>query len=322
MSPRANVPPSGVKIAPSDIVRRRFSAWNGIQGDSIEITRLERFEYSVTSPFHLLIAAERGERDDGETLVEGCEKSMLREFNRKLTLIPAGRRFYGWQDPRVLMRTTYLYLDPAGPLLDPELRFHEIQFKPRLFFFDRDIWETAFKLKMQVENPASSGYAEALSLVLHELLRLHQGASVSPLLRGGLASWQQKRVVDYIEDQLDKEISLRDLAALAQLSPFRFARAFKQSFGEPPHRYHMARPDRARQDAVDGSRADGDGDRIDARLFGNKLVHGCVSPLGRDHPIRLSPQRRLSIGCGRVNSAQFQSRHRNAQQALSRTIIT
>jgi AraC family transcriptional regulator len=145
-------------------------------------------------------------------------------------------------DRGVLMRTSYLYLDPAWPLLDPELRFHEIQFKPRLFFFDRDIWETAFKLKMQVENPASSGYAEALSLVLaHELLRLHQGASVSPLLRGGLASWQQKKVVDYIEGQLDKEISLRDLAALAQLSPFYFARAFKQSFGEPPHRYHMAR---------------------------------------------------------------------------------
>lgn len=171
----ANIPPSGVKIAPSDIVRRRFAAWNGIQGDSFEITRLERFEYSVTSPYHLLIAAERAERDDGETLVEGCQKSILREFNRKLTFIPAGRRFYGWQDPRVLMRTTYLYLDPAGPLLDPELRFHEIQFNPRLFFFDRDIWETAFKLKMQVENPASSGYAEALSLVLaHELIRLHR----------------------------------------------------------------------------------------------------------------------------------------------------
>jgi AraC family transcriptional regulator len=70
---------------------------------------------------------------------------------------------------------------------------------------------------------------------------MHPGASVSPLLRGGLASWQQKKVVDYIGDQLDKEISLRDLAALAQLSPFHFARAFKQSFGEPPHRYHMAR---------------------------------------------------------------------------------
>ena len=238
----ANTPPSGVKIVPSDIVRRRFAAWQGIQADSVEITRRERFEYGATSPFHLLIAAERAERDDGETLVEGCQKSVLREFNRKLTFIPAGRRFYGWQDPRVLMRTTYFYLDPAGPLLDPEMRFHEVQFEPRLFFFDRDLWETASKLKTQVENPASSGYAEALSLVLaHELLRLHERPLAPLLLRGGLAGWQQKKVADYIEDRLDKEISLRDLAALVQLSPFHFARAFKQSFGEPPHRYQMGR---------------------------------------------------------------------------------
>jgi AraC-like DNA-binding protein len=60
-------------------------------------------------------------------------------------------------------------------------------------------------------------------------------------MRGGLASWQQKKIADYIEDRLDEEISLRDLAAIAQLSPFHFARAFKQSFGEPPHRYHMVR---------------------------------------------------------------------------------
>ncbi len=33
----ANAPPSGVKIAPFDIVRRRFAAWQRIQGDSFEI---------------------------------------------------------------------------------------------------------------------------------------------------------------------------------------------------------------------------------------------------------------------------------------------
>ena len=105
------------------------------------------------------------------------------------------------------------------------LRFHEIQFKPRLFFFDRDIWETAFKLKMQIENPASSGYAEALSLVLaHELIRLQKRAPFAPVLRGGLASWQQKKIAEYIEDHLHEEISLRDLAATAHLSPFHFAR--------------------------------------------------------------------------------------------------
>ncbi len=31
------------------------------------------------------------------------------------------------------------------------------------------------------------------------------------------------------------------MAALVHLSPFHFSRAFKQSFGMPPHRYHMMR---------------------------------------------------------------------------------
>jgi AraC family transcriptional regulator len=56
--------------------------------------------------------------------------------------------------------------------VDPELRFSEVEFRPKLFFFDRDIWETALKLKTQVDTPASSGYAEALGAVLtHELVR-------------------------------------------------------------------------------------------------------------------------------------------------------
>jgi AraC family transcriptional regulator len=59
--------------------------------------------------------------------------------------------------------------------------------------------------------------------------------------------WQQKRVVDFIEEHLADEISLAALAELVELSLFHFARAFTQSFGVPPHRYHMARRiDRAR----------------------------------------------------------------------------
>jgi AraC family transcriptional regulator len=235
-------PPNGIKVSPPDMVRRRIATWTGIQGDSVEITRLERFEYGVRSPFHILIAAERAERDHGETVVEGLQKSTRREFSRKLSFIPAGHCFHGWQDPRVLMRSTYLYIDPAGPLVDPELRFSEIEFKPRLFFFDRNIWETALKLKMQVENPVSSGYAEALGLVLaHELVQMHRGPSIVSDWRGGLAGWQKKKVSDYIEDRLDEEISLQQLAEVAQLSRYHFARAFKHSFGIPPHRYHMSR---------------------------------------------------------------------------------
>jgi AraC family transcriptional regulator len=236
--------PPAVRFTPSEIARHQTAAWDGIRIESVQITRRERFDYGFKAPAHLLIAAHQAERDDGETLVEGLPRSTLRSFSGRLTFIPAGHAFYGWQDPRLLLQVTYFYIDPRGPLLDPELGFDAVDFKPRLFFFDHDLWETTRKIK----NAAGSGlrhriYRNALGLVLvHELMRLN-GADLpaAPPARGGLAGWQQRRVAEYIEAHVADDISLSQLAELARLSPYHFARAFKQSFGVPPHRYHTAR---------------------------------------------------------------------------------
>jgi AraC family transcriptional regulator len=77
---------------------------------------------------------------------------------------------------------------------------------------------------------------------MNELIRLERTTSAAPrALRGGLPAWQQRRVAEFIEEHLAEEISLTALAELADLSLYHFARAFKQSFGVPPHHYHMAR---------------------------------------------------------------------------------
>jgi AraC family transcriptional regulator len=78
-------------------------------------------------------------------------------------------------------------------------------------------------------------------MLLHELLRLSRGTGSVATHHGGLASWQQNRVAAYIDEHLGQRISLADLAGIARLSRFHFARAFKQSFGVPPHRYHRHR---------------------------------------------------------------------------------
>jgi len=141
----------------------------------------------------------------------------LRDCTQKLTFVPAGHDFRGWQRPRALPRSTYFYIDPRGPLADPALRFGEIEFKPRLFFYDRDLWETALKLKSLVENPGSMQpqYAEALGIVLtHELVRINGDGGVrGPTSRGGLAPWQQKRVAAYIEERVADNIPLATLAS-------------------------------------------------------------------------------------------------------------
>ena len=59
--------------------------------------------------------------------------------------------------------------------------------------------------------------------------------------RGGLAPWQVRCVLTYIEGHLSENIHCEDLSELVNLSLSHFMRAFRDSFGRPPHAYVMKR---------------------------------------------------------------------------------
>jgi AraC family transcriptional regulator len=44
-------------------------------------------------------------------------------------------------------------------------------------------------------------------------------------------------VIEYIQQNLDQDLTLAELAALVYMSPYHFARLFKRSTGVPPHRF-------------------------------------------------------------------------------------
>ena len=46
-----------------------------------------------------------------------------------------------------------------------------------------------------------------------------------------------RRVAQYIQQNLDKNLSLAELAAVVYMSPYHFARLFKDNTGVPPHRF-------------------------------------------------------------------------------------
>jgi transcriptional regulator GlxA family with amidase domain len=62
-------------------------------------------------------------------------------------------------------------------------------------------------------------------------------AQSRPRARGGLPPRALRRVREFIDANLEENISIQALADIAGLSMFHFARAFKQSTGITPHDY-------------------------------------------------------------------------------------
>jgi AraC-like DNA-binding protein len=93
---------------------------------------------------------------------------------------------------------------------------------------------------------ALGGRQDAMSIALHTRPRLDLVAGMRQLtpklqVRGGLPPSAMRRVREYVETHLSENIDLAVLAAIAGLSLYHFARAFKQSAGVTPHHYLMQR---------------------------------------------------------------------------------
>jgi AraC family transcriptional regulator len=225
----------GVEINPADVVSRRAAAWRGMHVEIIQSVTHDKVEFRFRAPWHLLLVYEEGVRDAGEQVI-GDTRSTLRTLGRKLTFVPAGQEYREWQQPSVRSRVICFYFNPAKLPVEAS----STQLSPRLFFENNMVWETAVRLAGAIEDEADARYSEALGIVVaHELLRTNVRRR-SPA-RGGLAAWQQRIATSFIEEHLAEPVPLAALASLVKLSTYYFCRAFKQSFGVPPHRYHTLR---------------------------------------------------------------------------------
>ncbi len=106
---------------------------------------------------------------------------------------------------------------------------------------DPQVLHSALALRAELESGCLGGplYAQhlAMALAAYMLARF----SVFPLqpkeYTHGLGKSDLARVLAYIHECLTEDLSLDELAACVHLSPYHFARLFKQSTGIPPHEY-------------------------------------------------------------------------------------
>lgn len=179
---------------------------------------------------------------DGESAVAGIQAPRLLDLRDKLTVLPPSCEVSGWtQLAKRTNQFTAIYLDPRFAETETETSDTGRGLRPLVHFESNELRLTLEKLRAVVKDPQplDRPYAEALAVVAGlEISRLQQDAKPHCAQdRGQLTASQQRLIREVIADSNGRNLSLSELAGLAKLSRFHFARAFKKTFGMPPHQF-------------------------------------------------------------------------------------
>lgn len=146
------------------------------------------------------------------------------------------------------MRALTLALDPAfvAGFACESYDADRVDFLDHRIGADPVVLYIGLALKAELEAGCAAGrvYADSLktALAAHLLARHAVFPPRAPRRSvGGLSRIQLRRVEDLVGDGLAGDLSLKELARAANLSPHRFARSFKAATGLTPHRYVLWR---------------------------------------------------------------------------------
>lgn len=156
-----------------------------------------------------------------------------------VALLPAGRYF-----PRVIVDREVplidLFLPPDVLLNATGASSSRMELRSQLKFQDPLIQQMALALKTElaIAGKDSKLYADSMATALGvHLLQRYGIKNVVKEYSGGLSNYQLKIIVDYIQEHLDRDLSLDLLASQINFSSHYFASLFKQSTGISPHQY-------------------------------------------------------------------------------------
>lgn len=185
----------------------------------------------------------------GAPIAGFCGKQRFVYTSGDLDLMPAGYAD-SWQEdsdgtslflglsPRLLHRAAEeLGIDSSHAALDLHHQFRDPQ-------IEHIAWALEAERRGGYDNGAL--YRESLGLALSVHL-LRRYAKPQPVTKG-LPPARLRRLMAYIEEHLEQELSLIELAAVAGVSASHLKTLFRRSTGQPVHQYVMRqRVERARQ---------------------------------------------------------------------------
>lgn len=217
---------------------RERAVWSGVQVNRARVMPGRMLEHAAE--FHEINVSISGKLTTEKVSATGKRRTFC-GGDGGLCITPAGQTIGAfWEKP----------LDHLGILLAPALVANialENRFSPAFDFSenstDKDplVQHIGLALIAESNHATSEGkfYAESLiqTLVLHLLRNYSNAKFVTENSSGGLSGYKLRRVKEFISASLEEDLSLANIAAVADLSQFHFSRAFRKSTGLTPQQY-------------------------------------------------------------------------------------
>jgi AraC family transcriptional regulator len=142
--------------------------------------------------------------------------------------------------------------DRLSECLQEELAGRPVDFEMVPSLADPIVFRLLLLLKQEVALGCPTGrlYGESVAnaIIYHTVSRY---GTVKPILNSyhrGLSTPALRRVLGYVDEFLANNLAVADVASVAGLSPYHFAKLFRQSVGRPIHQYVLdLRIERARK---------------------------------------------------------------------------
>jgi AraC family transcriptional regulator len=227
------------------IARSQDAGWRSLYAAILEEAPFEALEAPVGHPFliyHLARPTEVTRQIEGNPL----ERSLIGP--RRLCLTP-GNASTRWQhsgNPEILQvylrqsifTAALAEMCPGDPV--------NVEIVPRFAAVDPLLEQLAIAIAAALRdgNARDGLYVDSLAqMIAAHLARSHSSRSRAAKTPGApsILGWKMRRIIEFIEENLDNDLRLEAMAAQVEVSPLYLPRAFKAAVGQSPHQYVLAR---------------------------------------------------------------------------------
>ena len=219
--------------------------WRSLYAAIIEEAPLNTLETPVPHPFfiyHLYHPTEVTRKVPGMRL----ERALIGP--RRICLTPGGTtaRWQHCGQPEILQ--VYLrqstYAAAVGEMYGCDASAAEIV--PRFAILDPLLEQLALTIAGALRHSSMGDglYIDTLAQMIAAHLAHHHSSRSGPIHKPAadvMPTWKIRRVIDFIEENLDRDLSLEVLAAEVHISPLYLPRAFKTAVGQSTHQYVLRR---------------------------------------------------------------------------------